>query len=116
MKLANKFFFHLFLLLATLICFLLLYFINFLPVKEHKKKNTYILELYFFINNQCYHIHHWITLSVILIIIFLINIIDNIIILNIIIGLILGAILEDFLFKDEFKLKNNCFKHSFSNK
>ena len=110
MKIINKYIPHPLLFISIILGFILLYLINYLPEKKDKK-NTYILELYLFINGQCYHIHHWITLSIILILIFLINRIDNIIILNIIVGFILGAILEDFLFKDEFKLKNNCFKH-----
>lgn len=100
---------HIVLFLSITIGFFILYLINYIPVTKNRRNST-ALELYLFIDNTCYHIHHWLSLAVVLFIIYFINRNDNIKVFNIIFGLILGALLEDFLFKDDFKFKNNCFK------
>ncbi len=71
------------------------------------KKPTYIEELKLYWGNKCYHIHHWITFSIIITLI-LISMYAPRIISYMIIAFSLGSIAEDFLFHDIFILKESC--------
>jgi hypothetical protein len=71
------------------------------------KKPTYIEELKLYWGNKCYHIHHWITFSVVIGLI-LIGMYAPRMISYIIIAMSLGSIAEDFLYNDIFILKENC--------
>jgi hypothetical protein len=90
--------------------FLILYFTNYLPNNKNKNteiSNQVLQQLILIVNKNCYHIHHWITFTI-FIILMLIGKFTNNYILTGIIGLLIGGILESFLFKDTFKIKNNC--------
>jgi hypothetical protein len=73
-------------------------------------KKNFRQELDLLIGNNCYHIHHWIYFTIIIIIIFIGKYI-NIFFFYSIIGILIGFILEDFLFIKNmsiFKIKNSC--------
>ena len=74
---------------------------------NYMKKPSYIEELKLYWGNHCYHIHHWITFSMVIILI-LISIFAPRIVPYTIIALSLGAIAEDFLYHDIFILKESC--------
>ena len=100
---------NIFILLITLITgFLFAYVINYLP-----RNRTYRQELDLFIGKKCYHIHHWITLGIILGV-FLIGYYNkSIILFYSVVGIMLGLIFEDFLFRDFLKIRNNCKVNKF---
>ena len=95
-------------ILSIIIGFLLSYYIHYLPVindinNENKKK------LILFWNKKIYHIHHWITFSMIIFLLILGAILPTPI-LYICIGLSLGTICEDFLFDDIFKIEKEILE------
>ena len=76
-----------------------------------RNDSTYKLqELILIMNGKCYHIHHFISLSIIIISILLGKYIKNNYIIFSIICLLIGSCLEDFLFKDWYLIKNYCHK------
>ncbi len=58
-------------------------------------------------NNMCFHIHHWITFSIILFA-FISGRYLNLTSFYLIIAIIFGIIAESFLFKDVFNVKQTC--------
>jgi hypothetical protein len=95
---------------TLLLGFFTMYYTNYLPNqknKDKKKKNKTIQELLLIINKNCFHIHHYLT-AILLITFLLLGKFSNNYIFVAIIGLLIGGSLEDFLFKDAFKIKNNC--------
>jgi len=91
-----------------IIGFTLAYFINYKPNMKNKNERQ---ELDLLIGNKCYHIHHWITFTLIIIILFIGKYIITQSLFFSIIGILFGFILEDFLFtgkKSLFKIKNSC--------
>ena len=91
--------------ITIVIGFLIMYFTNYLPNKNSKT----LQELILIIDKDCYHIHHYMT-SIILIVFLLVGKFSNNYVLFAIIGLLIGGSLENFLYKDMFKIKNNCHK------
>lgn len=57
-------------------------------------------------NKYCYHIHHWITFSILILITY--NLFLPSYIKKILIYLFIGVILENFTFKGIFKIKEKC--------
>ena len=55
-----------------------------------------------YINDYKYHIHHWLTFSILLSFLLIGKYLKNNIIFNIILGLLLGTIIEGLLFEDRF--------------
>ena len=97
---------------TLVIGFLVMYYTNYLPNQKNKdekdKKNKKnIQELLLIINKDCFHIHHYLT-AILLITFLLLGKFSNNYILAAIIGLLIGGSMEDFLFRDVFKIKNNC--------
>tara|TARA_B000000609_G_scaffold156482_1_gene149139 strand:+ start:135 stop:452 length:318 start_codon:yes stop_codon:yes gene_type:complete len=89
--------------LSIIVGFIISYYVHYIPVvndinNENKKK------LILFWNKKIYHIHHWITFSIVIFLILLGSCVSNAM-LYIFIGLSLGTILEDFLFDDIFKIE-----------
>ena len=97
-----------FAIISVIFGFLIGYIFNYSPHKKHGKKLRYRQEFDLFIGKYCYHIHHWITLSVLLIVLNLGKYDMDGVLFNFTEWFILGLILEGFLFKDAFKIKNNC--------
>ena len=93
---------------SVILGFIFAYIFNYSPIKKHKKDINYRQELDLFIGKTCYHIHHWIYLSVLLIFFCIGKYDDTYYLSNIIMGTIIGFIFEDFLFGDIFWIKNNC--------
>lgn len=60
-------------------------------------------------NRMCFHIHHWITFSVILFA-FILGRYVNINVFYILIACVFGIIAESFLFKDVFSVTKSCKK------
>ena len=78
----------------------------------YKKNNSAykLQELILIMNGECYHIHHFMSLSIIILSILLGKYIKNNYIIFSIICLLIGSSLEDFLFKDWYLIKNYCHK------
>ena len=76
---------------------------------------TKLQELVLFTNNTCYHIHHYIWMSIIVILIILDRNIRDKKYINIILAFLIGSSLVDFLFKDWMLIKNNCHKKKIIN-
>jgi hypothetical protein len=74
---------------------------------NYMKEPTFIEELKLYWGKECYHIHHWITFSLIIGLILIVQYTPPII-SYIIIAFSLGAIVEDFLFSDIFVVKEMC--------
>ena len=100
-----KYIYYLF--FSLFIGFLIAFMVNY----NVKKTGHQLQEFILFINEDCYHIHHWIIFSLIVICILAGKYIKNNTIIYMIIGLLIGASLEDTLFKNVFKIKNHCHQH-----
>tara|TARA_A100001035_G_C27558946_1_gene397668 strand:+ start:326 stop:628 length:303 start_codon:yes stop_codon:yes gene_type:complete len=85
--------------------FILAYFIHYLP-HINDKNQEYTKKLILTWNSKKYHIHHWITFSLVIIILLLGKFSPDWLII-IFIGLCLGTIFEDFLFDDIFKIETS---------
>ena len=91
------------LIIFIIIGYKICYHINYLPQQgqlKHLKKQYLILTW----NSQDYHIHHWITFSIIIILL-IIGRYCPLYIFLMVIGLSLGCILEGFLFNDWYQIK-----------
>ena len=91
------------LLFSTLIGYTLAYFIHYLPHKNDKEKK-YTKKLILTWNSKQYHIHHWITFSIIILLLLIGKYVPTPVLL-VLIGLSLGTIFEDFLFDNIFKIE-----------
>lgn len=92
-------------LLVILISFLITYNIN---LKKNKKVYN-LQELALFMNDNCYHVHHFISIGTIIIFMIIARSISK----NsfyLLISFLLGICLEDLLFRDWSIIKNNCHK------
>ena len=88
-------------ILFTVISFIITYIINYLPKIKGCSKPQKLL-LYW--GNNIYHIHHWITFSLVILIL-LLGRTSNQMFFHIFIGISIGCIIEGFLFKDFLKIK-----------
>ena len=89
---------------CVIISYLLAYFFN------YKKSNDKLQELVLIAKDSCYHIHHWMWMTVLIGCVIIGKHMTNDYIFYGIIGLWLGSCLEDLLFDDWYVVKNNCHK------
>jgi len=99
---------YLIIYISLLFGFILAYFVNY---KKNKKNKKNLQELVLFINNNCYHIHHYITYSLFILFILLGRFVKNNYIIYFIIFFMIGLSIEDLLFDDWYIIKNNCNKN-----
>jgi hypothetical protein len=98
--------------------YVLVFAISFLitaKINYHNNK-TKIQKMILRWNNMCFHVHHWITFSVLLFA-FASGRYLNITMFNVMIAIFFGIIAESFLFKDVFDVKKTCatiFKKKFT--
>ena len=85
---------------GTILGFIILVCLNYFPQKKNYKE-----ELDFFIGKHCFHIHHWISLSII-ILFMMAGRYASLTHYRFLIGILLGAIMEDFLFRNIFNIRN----------
>jgi Na+/H+ antiporter NhaC len=102
----NKKYNILWILVAIIIGFTLAYLLNYKSVKTGHK----LQELILLTKGNCYHIHHFMVLSIIILAMLFGKYLNNDKALFIIIALLVGISLEDGLFKDWNVIKNNCHK------
>ena len=88
-------------IIAILFGFILAYVLNY---KSTKKQALMLIW-----NDKCFHIHHWISYSMLLLVILFAKYFPIKIDIYIIFFLI-GLILEDFLYRDIFKIREKCSK------
>ncbi len=93
---------------STIIGFYISYLVHYLPhsIEIHKKEKKYSKKLILTWNSKQYHIHHWITFSIVILLL-LLGRYAHISIFYVFIGLSLGTIFEDFLFDNIFKIEIN---------
>lgn len=96
---------YLIIYISLLFGFILAYFVN------YKKNKKNLQELILFINNNCYHIHHYIIYSLFILFILLGRFVKNNYIIYFIIFFMIGLSIEDLLFDDWYIIKNNCNKN-----
>lgn len=91
------------LVISIIIGFKICYYLNYLPQQNDplKQKKQHLILTW---NSQEYHIHHWITFSIIIMLI-IIGRYLSFYLLVILIGLSFGCILEGFLFDDWYKIR-----------
>ena len=91
------------LILSSIIGYRVCYLINYKPQMSdpYKLKKQHLILTW---NSQEYHIHHWITFSIIVLLLIL-GRYCSIHIFLMVIGLSLGCVLEGFLFDDWYKIK-----------
>lgn len=87
-----------YLLISFVIGFYFMYMINYLPNLNNNTKQKIIL----YLDDKKYHIHHWLTLSILLIFFILGKYLKNNVFFEIILGILLGLIVEGLLFEDRF--------------
>lgn len=92
-------------IVSVSISFIITYFINY-----RKGTTSKLQELILLVNNSCYHIHHSITLTLMIACLFAGRYIKNTSTLVGILGIYIGMVAEDFLYKDWYLIKNNCHK------
>lgn len=90
-------------ILSIMVAYALSYYIHYLPHKNDTDKK-YTKKLILTWNSKQYHIHHWITFSLVIFIL-LLGKYSNDYLIAIYIGLCLGTIFEDFLFDNIFKIE-----------
>ena len=90
-------------ILSIMVAYALSYYIHYLPHKNDVDKK-YTKKLILTWNSKQYHIHHWITFSLVIFIL-LLGKYSNDYLIAIYIGLCLGTIFEDFLFDNIFKIE-----------
>ena len=93
------------LLFSIFVGYSIAYLIHYLPHQiDTGKKKSYSKKLILTWNSKHYHIHHWITFSIIILLL-LIGKYAPKTIMYVFIGLSLGSIFEDFLFDNIFKIE-----------
>ena len=92
-------------LLFLLIGFLIAYFKNY----KGRKNNNYLQELILILENNCYHIHHFITIGLVIIMMIISRHLSKQS-FYILVFFLIGISLEDLLYKDWNIIKNNCNK------
>ena len=98
-----------FLIISGLILgYVITYRINY--IKNVDSVNTRLQEGVFFTSNNCYHIHHFMWMGVIIFFILIDREFSNKKYLNFIISFMLGSSLIDLMFDDWIYVKNNCHK------
>ena len=90
-------------ILSIIVAYTLSYYIHYLPSKNDIDKK-YTKKLILTWDSKQYHIHHWITFSLVIFIL-LLGKYSNDYLIAIYIGLCLGTIFEDFLFDNIFKIE-----------
>lgn len=92
-----------FLFISIIIGYIICYYLNYLPQQNDllKQKKQHLILTW---NSQSYHIHHWITFSIIILLI-IIGRYSSFYLIIIIIGFSFGCALEGFLFDDWYKIK-----------
>ncbi len=90
-------------IISIIISYTLSYYIHYLPHKNDVNKK-YTKKLILTWDSKQYHIHHWITFSLVIFIL-LLGKYSNDYLIAIYIGLCLGTIFEDFLFDNIFKIE-----------
>jgi len=90
---------------CLLISYSIGYFLN------YKKRDGKLQEIILIANGACYHIHHWMWITLLVISMIFGRYTTNDYIFSCVIGLWLGSCLEDLLFKDWYIVKNNCHKN-----
>ena len=85
-----------------LVGFYITYLINYVGNTDRMQ------EIILITSNHCYHIHHWMYCSFIIIVLLLGHIIKNKFWLYAIIVFLIGVALEDMMFSDFLKIKDNC--------
>lgn len=70
--------------------------------------NTRLQELILFMDDACFHIHHYIWLTLIIIALYLGRYIKKQIYFNMFVAFLVGCAAEGLLFKDWMLIKNNC--------
>ena len=91
------------LVISIIIGFKICYYLNYLPQQNDplKQKKQHLILTW---NSQEYHIHHWITFSIIIMLIIIGRYLPFYL-LVLLIGLSFGCILEGFLFNDWYKIR-----------
>ena len=89
-------------IISTLVGYILSYYIHYLPHKNDVDKK-YTKKLILTWDSKEYHLHHWITFSLVILIL-LLGKYSNDILIVIYIGLCVGTVFEDFLFDNIFKI------------
>ena len=106
----NKYKILFFVIISLIIGFLIAYFKNY---KGRKNKDN-LQELILLLEIDCYHIHHFIFLGVIIIMMIISRHISTEM-FYILVFFMIGFSLEDLLFKDWNLIKNNCHKKKLIN-
>jgi len=91
---------------SILIGFSISYLVHYLPhsFEKKNKEKKYTKKLILTWNSKQYHIHHWITFTIIIILLLLGRYVYDPVFF-VFIGLSLGTIFEDFLFDNIFKIE-----------
>ena len=80
-----------------------------------KKNDKSVQEILLVVNKTCYHIHHYIWLSIVIVCILIGRYIRSDRIIFCIIAFALGSCLEDFFYTDWYLIKGNCHKNRLFN-
>ena len=92
-------------IVCVILSFSLAYFFNY-----KNSKSGGLQELILLANKSCYHIHHSITMTLMITCLIIGRYIKSNKTLVAILGVYVGMVAEDFLYKDWFMIKNNCHK------
>tara|TARA_Y100000817_G_scaffold305632_1_gene289933 strand:- start:804 stop:1151 length:348 start_codon:yes stop_codon:yes gene_type:complete len=95
-------------ILSLILGFFITYKINY--VKNPKSIQTRLQEVVLFTNDTCYHIHHWMWMSIIIISILIGRYVKNKMYIFDLIAFLVGGSLVDLLYSDWDIVKNNCHK------
>jgi len=105
----NSFTNDFYIIVGVIVGFLLTYKISY--VKNVQSINTRLQELVLFTNDNCYHIHHYMWMFIILFAVIAERKIKTKKYVNGILAFLIGSSLVDVLYKDWILIKNNCHKN-----
>lgn len=93
-----------FILTSIILGFLVAYHLNYRADRSESRVEALIL----FTHGTCYHIHHWMWIAGAIGCILMGRFVRNGLLIYSLIGFMIGLALEDLLFKDWYKVRNNC--------
>jgi len=93
-------------IISLFIGFYVTYHFNYMKRSQNSFQETILV-----VDKTCYHIHHYIWLSVLILCLLLGRYMNNDKILYSLIAIAVGSSLEDFLFADWYIIKGNCHKN-----
>jgi len=104
---------YIFIIISLFVGFYGTYRFNY--IKNPDDINSRLQELILFFDNKCYHIHHYMWLTLIIIALYIGRYIRKQSHFNMFVAFLIGCAVEGLMFKDWMLIKNNCHQEKIQN-